>query len=120
MNRRIDETAHDEGARRSSLKAVPSRVAQTAAAQGGWGPCATRVFAALDELAAEAVGWPGRTDVPADPGAPPVTRPGPSGSLTRLAVTLVVAGSWGGRARFRGVTSRQAGRPRDSKEQRVV
>lgn len=74
----------------------------------------------LAELAAEAVGWPGRMAVSADPIAPPATRPGPAGGPARLAAALVVAGSWAHRARLRAATSRRAERPRRSEEQGVV
>jgi hypothetical protein len=71
--------------------------------------------AVLDELAAAAVGWPGRPIIPADP---IVVRESPrelAGGLEKLAATLVVAGSWGQCVRFRGVASRPAGRLRDRK-----
>jgi hypothetical protein len=72
--------------------------------------------AALDELAAAVVGSPGRPAVPADPIARPETPPEPGKGLANWAATLVVAGSWGHRARFRVVMSRPAGSPRDRKE----
>jgi hypothetical protein len=67
--------------------------------------------AVLDELAAAVVGSPGRLAVPTDPIARPETRPEPAQGLAKLAATLIVAGSWGHRARFRGATRRRAGRP---------
>jgi hypothetical protein len=70
----------------------------------------------LDEVAAAVVRSAGRVAVPADPIARSETPPGPGAGLARLAATLVVAGSWGHRPRFRRVTSRQAGRPRERKE----
>jgi hypothetical protein len=70
----------------------------------------------LDELAAAVVGPPGRPVVPADPIARPETSQQPGNVLAKLAATLIVAGSWGHSARFRGVTSRPPGRPRDRKE----
>jgi hypothetical protein len=72
--------------------------------------------ALLDELIAAAVESPGRLAVPADPIARPETPPEPGKDLAKLAATLIVAGSWGYRARFRGVTSRPAGRRRGRKE----
>jgi hypothetical protein len=72
--------------------------------------------AVLDELAAAAVGRPGRPIIPADPIARPETPPEPGKGLAKLAATLIVAGSWGHLGRFRGVTSRRAGRPRERKE----
>jgi hypothetical protein len=69
----------------------------------------------LDELAAVAIGWPGRRIIPAEPIARPEMPQEPGEGLAQLAATLVVAGSWAHRARFRGVTSRPAGRPRDRK-----
>jgi hypothetical protein len=68
--------------------------------------------AMLDDLAAAVVGWPGRPAVPADPIARPEASREPAEGLARLAATLIVAGSWSHRARFRGATRRQAGRPR--------
>jgi hypothetical protein len=70
----------------------------------------------LDELSAEVAGWPGRTAVPADPIARPETPQVPGKGLAKWAAALVVAGSWGHRARFRCVTIRPAGRPRERKE----
>ena len=55
-------------------------------------------------------GRPRRSDRPAE--APQE----PGKALANLAATLIVAGSWGHRARFRGVTSRRAGWPRDRKD----
>jgi hypothetical protein len=72
--------------------------------------------ALLDELAAAAVGSPGRLAVPADAIARPETPPEPGNGLAKWAATLIVAGSWGHRARFRRFTSRPAGRPRYRKE----
>jgi hypothetical protein len=72
--------------------------------------------AVLDELAAAVVGSPGRRAVPADPIARPETPQEAGKSLAKWAATLIVAGSWGHRARFRGATSRPAGRPRHRKE----
>jgi hypothetical protein len=62
--------------------------------------------AVLDELAAAVVGSPRRLDVRSDPIARPETAQQPGTSLTKLAATLIVAGSWGYRARSRGVASR--------------
>jgi hypothetical protein len=70
----------------------------------------------LDGLAAAVAGSPARLAVPADPIARPESPPEPGKGLTKLAVTLVVAGSWCHRARFPGVTSRPAGRPRYRKD----
>jgi virginiamycin B lyase len=70
----------------------------------------------LDELAAATVGWPGLMAVPVDPVARPAAPPEPSVGLAKLAATLIVAGSWGHCGRFRGVTSRPAGRPRYRKD----
>jgi hypothetical protein len=70
----------------------------------------------LDELAAAAVGATGRRAVPADPIARSETPQEPGKGLAQWAATLIVAGSWSRRARFRGVSSRQAGRPRDREE----
>jgi hypothetical protein len=72
--------------------------------------------ASLDEVAAAAVGSSVRLPVPADPIARPEPPPEPGKDLARLAATVIVAGSWGHRARFRAVTSRQAGRPRDRQD----
>jgi hypothetical protein len=68
-----------------------------------------------DERAA-AVGWRKPMAVPGDPIARPANPREPGVALAKLAATLIVAGSWGHRARFRGVMSRSAGRPRDQKE----
>jgi hypothetical protein len=65
-----------------------------------------------DELAAAALGLAGRLAVPADSIAGPETPREPHDVLAKLAATLIVAGSWAHRGRFRSVTSRQAGRPR--------
>jgi hypothetical protein len=70
----------------------------------------------LDGLAAAVVGSTARLGVPADPIARPETPPEPGKGLAKLAVTLVVAGSWGHRARFRRVTSQPAERPRYRKD----
>jgi hypothetical protein len=70
----------------------------------------------LDELAAAAVGSLGRLAVPTDPFARPETPQEPGKGLAKWAATLIVAGSWGHRARSRGVTRRPAGRPRERKE----
>jgi hypothetical protein len=67
--------------------------------------------ALLDELAAAAVGLAGRLAVPVDPVARPAAPLEPGAGLMKLAATLIVAGSWGHRGRFRGVTSRPAGTP---------
>jgi hypothetical protein len=72
--------------------------------------------AVLDELAAAAVGWHGGLAVPADRIARPETPPEPGKGLAELAATLILTGSWGHLARFRGVMSRRAGRPRERKE----
>jgi hypothetical protein len=72
--------------------------------------------AMLDELAAAAVGSPGRRAVPADPIARPETPQEPGAGRETLAATLIGAGSWVHRARFRGVTSRPVGRLRERKE----
>ncbi len=56
----------------------------------------------LDELAADAVGWPGRTAVSSGPIARPAPSPEPGGGLTKLAATLIVAGSRGYLARSGG------------------
>jgi hypothetical protein len=71
--------------------------------------------ALLDELAA-VVGSPGNLAVPADPIARPETPPEPGQGLAKLAATLIVTSPWAYRARFRGITSRQVGRPRERKE----
>jgi hypothetical protein len=65
----------------------------------------------LDELAVAVVGSPGRLAA-ADPIARPETPREPGKGLAKWAATLIVAGSWGQRARFQGVTIRLAGRPR--------
>jgi hypothetical protein len=70
----------------------------------------------LDELGAEAIGWPGWAAVPGDSTARPVPPHEPGAGLAGLATTLIVPGSRGHRARFRGVTSRPAGRPRYRKD----
>jgi hypothetical protein len=70
----------------------------------------------LDELAAAVVVSSGRVAVPADPITRPETPPEPDKGLAKLAATLIVAGSWSHRARFRGATSRHAGRPGYHKE----
>jgi hypothetical protein len=72
--------------------------------------------AVLDELAAEAVGLAGHRPVPADPIARLEPPPEPGKGLAKLAATLIVAGLWGHPARFRGATSRPAGRPRSRKD----
>jgi hypothetical protein len=72
--------------------------------------------ALLEELPAAAVGSPGRLAVPADPIVRLETPQEPGKGLARLAATLIVAFSWDHRARFRGVTSRQARRPRCRKD----
>jgi hypothetical protein len=72
--------------------------------------------AVLDELSAEVVGWLGRGAVPGDSTARLVRPRQPGAGLAGLAATLIVAGSWSHRARFRGVTRRQAGRPRYRKD----
>jgi hypothetical protein len=84
-------------------RAIPDRTEGSAAV-----PIGLRAERAIDSvlegLAAEVDGW---TAVLADPIAAPVTRPGHSGGPARLAATLIVAGSWGYRARSRGITSRR-------------
>jgi hypothetical protein len=70
----------------------------------------------LDELAAAVIGSAGRVAVPADPIARPETPPARGKGLAKLAATLIVAGSWGHRARFRGVTSRPAVKLRERKQ----
>jgi hypothetical protein len=70
----------------------------------------------FDELAAAAVGLPGLPTVTADPIARAGSPQEPDEGLVKLAATLIVAGSWGYRARFRGAMSRGAGRPRDRKD----
>jgi hypothetical protein len=60
----------------------------------------------LDELAVEAVG---QTSGAAIVG-------GPGGGLAKLGATLIVAASWRHHWRFKGVTSRPSGRPRDRKK----
>ena len=72
--------------------------------------------AVFDEPAAKAIGWPGRVAVPVDPSSDRRHREHPGEALPRLAAALILAGSWGHRARFRGVTSRRAGRPPEGKE----
>jgi hypothetical protein len=68
--------------------------------------------ALLDELAAAAVGLAGGRPVPADPIARPETPREPREGMAHLAATLIVAGSWAHRARFRRPTIRQARTPR--------
>ena len=72
----------------------------------------SRTDAAPDELAA-AVGWRWPMGVPGDPIARPANPREPGEALAKLGTALIVAGSWGHRARFRGATSRRAGRPRE-------
>jgi hypothetical protein len=72
--------------------------------------------ALLDELAAAAVGLACRLPVPTDSIARPETPQEPDNGLAKLAATLIVAGSWVHRGRFRGVTSWAAGRPRYRKD----
>jgi hypothetical protein len=72
--------------------------------------------ALLDELAGAAVGLPCHLAVPADPIVRPETPPEPGKGLAKSAATLIVTGSWGHHARFRGVASREAERPRERKE----
>jgi hypothetical protein len=72
--------------------------------------------AVLDELAAAAIGLPGRMAVPADPFIRQERPREPGKGLAKWAATLIVAGSWGHRGRSRGVTSRRAGRPREREE----
>jgi hypothetical protein len=65
--------------------------------------------AVLDELAAEAVGLLGRAAVPHNSIARAQTPRQRGAGLAGLAATLIVAGSWGRRARFRGASGRRAG-----------
>jgi hypothetical protein len=64
--------------------------------------------AMLDELAAEAIGLPGWAAIPGDSTARPTPPREPGAGLAGLAATLIAAGSWGYRARFRSVRSRRA------------
>jgi hypothetical protein len=66
----------------------------------------------LDELAAAAVRSAGRLEVLAAPIARPETSQGRGKGMAHLAATLIVAGAWAHRARFRGATSRRARAPR--------
>jgi hypothetical protein len=75
-----------------------------------------RSDAALDELAAETIGWPGRPMVLADPIVEHETPRESGGGVAKLAATLIVAGSWCYGARFRGTSSRPVGRPGYRKE----
>jgi hypothetical protein len=72
----------------------------------------------LDELVAAAVGWSGVMAVPVDPVARPAAPPEPGAGLAKLAATLIVAGSWGHRGRFRDITRARgpARRPRYRKD----
>jgi hypothetical protein len=70
----------------------------------------------LDELATSAVRLPVRLAVSVDSIVRTEPSQEPGERLAKLAATLIVAGSWGHRARFGGVTSRQAGRRRDRTE----
>jgi streptogramin lyase len=69
----------------------------------------------LDELAAAVVASPGRLAISADGIVRHETPRGSVGSLVKLAATVVVAGCWGHRARFRGASSRDATMRRDRK-----
>jgi hypothetical protein len=70
----------------------------------------------LDELVAAAVGWSGLMAVPVDPVARPAALPEPGAGLAKLAATLIVAGSWAHRGRFRDFTRGPARRPRYRKD----
>jgi hypothetical protein len=72
--------------------------------------------ALLDDLAADAVGFPGRLPIAVDAITRSEIMPERGEGLAKLAAILVVAGSWGYRAHFRGVTSWPAGTPRYRKE----
>jgi hypothetical protein len=69
-----------------------------------------------DGQATSAVRLPVRLTVPVDSIVRTEPSQEPGERLAKLAATLIVAGSWGHRARFGGVTSRQAGRRRDRTE----
>jgi hypothetical protein len=72
--------------------------------------------ALLGDWAVAAVGLAGRVALPADSIVRREEPQEPRDVLAKLAATLIVAGSWGHRARFRGVTSGPAGRLRYRKE----
>jgi hypothetical protein len=72
--------------------------------------------ALTDERAAAAFGSAGRLAVPVDPAARPAAPAEPGAGLAKLAATLIVAGSWGHRGRFRGVMSRPSGKLRCRKD----
>jgi hypothetical protein len=75
----------------------------------------SRFDAAPGELAA-AIGWRRPMAVLGDPIVWPADPREPGEALAKLAATLIVAGSWGHRAGFRGITSRPAERPRERKQ----
>jgi hypothetical protein len=70
----------------------------------------------IDEVATSAVRLPKSLAIPFDLIVRSETPQEASGGLAKLAAILIVAGSWGHRARFRGVTSRQGVRPREPKK----